>query len=163
AGVAGAMGCAGLQAVPRGAEPDFAATAQGFAARRVRFLELAVRQLRHPAPGYGPSASRYAEGALAAAPLAGRGEPTAGDAARSAGGADGAGGGGLGGGRARRLRRALGEGRVRSGPPRLPTGGPRLPGYSARRLPRPPARRGLGVGAAARGGGCRPPLGVQGD
>src|SRR5262249_20719221 len=82
AGVAGAMGCAGLQAVPRGAEPDFAATAQGFAARRVRFLELAVRQLRHPAPGYGPSASRYAEGALAAAALAGRGEPTAGEAAR---------------------------------------------------------------------------------
>jgi hypothetical protein len=41
-----------------------------------------VSQLRHPEEGYGPSASRYANGALAAAALAARGEATAGDAAR---------------------------------------------------------------------------------
>jgi hypothetical protein len=52
------------------------------AARRVRFLELAVGQLRHPEPGYGPSASRYATGTVAAAALAVRGEATGSDAAR---------------------------------------------------------------------------------
>ncbi|HZF09606.1 MAG TPA: hypothetical protein VFE33_12520 [Thermoanaerobaculia bacterium] len=74
------LGCAGFHPGPVG-EAGFAATVDGFAARRVRFLELAVRQLRHPAPGYGPSASRYAQGTLAAAALAVRGEPTAGEAA----------------------------------------------------------------------------------
>jgi hypothetical protein len=71
----GTLGCAGFlpgetgKPLPRGPE--------GAAARRVRFLEIAVRQLRHPDPGYGPAASRYASGTLAAAALAKVGEPGA--------------------------------------------------------------------------------------
>jgi hypothetical protein len=60
----------------------FPESPEAVAARRARFLALAVRQLRHPEPGYGPSASRYAVGTLAAAALAARGEPTAADAGR---------------------------------------------------------------------------------
>src|SRR4051812_40171946 len=82
----GALGCAGLRPVPPAepaeAGPAFAATAESFSARQARFLGLAIRQLRDPEPGYGPSASRYAAGTLAAAALAARGEPTAAEAAR---------------------------------------------------------------------------------
>jgi len=60
----------------------FPATEEAFAARQVRFLEIAFRELRYPRPGYGPSASRYATGALAAAALASRGQATTGEAAR---------------------------------------------------------------------------------
>ncbi|HEV7515539.1 MAG TPA: hypothetical protein VGR07_04495, partial [Thermoanaerobaculia bacterium] len=71
--LAGALGCAGFRPAPR---------ESGSAARRVRFLELAVRQLRHPEPGDGPSAPRYAAGTVAAAVLAVRGETTSADAGR---------------------------------------------------------------------------------
>jgi hypothetical protein len=91
AALAVALGCAGFRSAPLAPrspaavpeeEPAFPSARADFAARQERFLELVVRELRHPAPGYGPSASRYASGALAAAALAARGRRTARDAAR---------------------------------------------------------------------------------
>ncbi len=84
--LAATAGCASLGSGRWGeAAPRFEPGPRGSEAseaRRVRFLEIAVRELRHPEPGYGPSASRYGSGALAAAALAVHGEATAGDAAR---------------------------------------------------------------------------------